>query len=200
MSETTISRKLTLDDIQDVRAYERGREDFRAHVIALKKRRRLPLGPVVTVLFENRDTIRFQIQEMARAEKILTDEGIQHELDTYNVLVPEPGQVSATVFLELTNETELRQWLPRLLGIERSLVLRLADGTEVRCTPEEDHDAALTRKDITASVHYMRWDLDPAHVAALAAGPVTLVADHAEYQYEAALCEATRAELVTDAR
>ena len=84
--------KLTLDDIADLRAYERERDRFRAHIIELKKRRRVPVGPFVTFLFENRETIRFQIQEMARVEKIITDEGIQHELDVYNPLIPTPAR------------------------------------------------------------------------------------------------------------
>ena len=83
-----MSRKLTLDDIADLRAYEREREDFRAHVIALKKRRRVGVGPFMTIVFENRDTIRFQIQEMARVERLATDDAIENELRAYNPLVP----------------------------------------------------------------------------------------------------------------
>ena len=97
-----MSRRLTLDDIADLRAYERERAEFSQHVIALKKRRRIHVGPHVTLLFENRDTIRFQIQEMARVEKILSDEGIEAELRAYNPLIPEPGTLSATLFVELT--------------------------------------------------------------------------------------------------
>src|SRR3954451_8240958 len=103
--------KLTIEDIADLRAYERERADFRRSVIELKKRRRVHVGPVVTLLFENADTIRFQIQEMARAEKILTDEGIQTELDIYNPLIPSPGHLAATLFIELTSDAELREWL-----------------------------------------------------------------------------------------
>ena len=84
--------KLTLDDISDLRAYEREREEFRADVIALKKRRRVSIGPVTTFLFENRETIRFQIQEMARIEKLISDEAIEGELAAYNPLIPEPGK------------------------------------------------------------------------------------------------------------
>src|SRR3954470_288436 len=105
--------KLAIDDIADLRAYERERADFRREVIVLKKRRRVGVGPVVTLLFENRDTIRFQIQEMARAEKIATDEGIQVELDVYNPLIPEPGTLAATMFIELTSDADLREWLPK---------------------------------------------------------------------------------------
>ena len=192
------TNQLTLDDIADARAYEREREAFRAEVIELKKRRRVHLGPIMTLLFENRTTVRFQVQEMARAEKILTDAGIQHELDTYNALVPAPGGLCATLFLELTDEWQLREWLPRLVGVERSLVLRLADGTEVRCTPEEEHEAALTREEVTAAVHYIRWHLTPTEVGQLAAGPVTLACDHFQYGHEIVLPEETVAELRAD--
>src|SRR3954463_7510887 len=132
--------KLTLDDIADLREYERERDSFRERVIALKKRRRIALGPVVTLVFENRDTIRFQIQEMARAERMLTDEAIQTELDIYNPLVPEPGQLAMTLFIELTDKDGLMNWLPKLVGIERSLELRLADGTVVTSRPEASHE------------------------------------------------------------
>src|SRR4051794_5557729 len=118
-------RKLTLDDITDLRAYEREREAFRAHVIEVKRDRRVAVGPIVTLLFENRDTIRFQVQEMARAERIMSDEGILTELGIYNPLIPEPGQLVATLFVELTSKELLMEWLPKLVGIERSVVLRL---------------------------------------------------------------------------
>ena len=80
-------RKLTVDDIADLRAYERERGSFRSRVIEMKRRRRIHVGTVVTLMFENRDTVRLQIQEMARVEKILSDEGIQTELDIYNPLI-----------------------------------------------------------------------------------------------------------------
>src|SRR5688572_18912835 len=121
-------RKLTLDDIADLRAYERERAGFRDRIIALKKLRRVAVGPIITVMFENRDTMRFQIQEMARVEKILTDEAIQHEVDTYNALIPEPGQLSATLFLELTSKMALVEWLPKLVGIERSVEVVIGAG------------------------------------------------------------------------
>jgi hypothetical protein len=192
-----MTRKLTLDDIADLRAYEREREEFRTHVIALKKRRRVSVGPHITLLFENRDTIRFQIQEMARAERILTDEGIRTELDIYNPLIPEPGTLSATLFLELTTDAQLREWLPKLVGIERAVVLRFA-GHEVRCRPEEDHEAQLTRDEITASVHYVRFELSPTEVADWGRGPVELAVDHPDYVHAVTLSEEAVAELGAD--
>jgi hypothetical protein len=195
----TADRKLTLADISDLRAYEREREEFRARIIELKKKRRVGLGPHVTLLFENRDTIRFQIQEMARVEKIFTDEGIEGELRVYNPLIPEPGSLSATLFVELTSDEDLREWLPRLVGIERAVVLRFG-GHEVRCTPEAEHESQLTRDEITASVHYVQFHLTPEQVAAFGDGPEELVLDHPAYELEHGedLAPSTVAELRAD--
>jgi hypothetical protein len=196
----TTPRKLTLADIADLRAYEREREEFRQHVIDLKRRRRISVGTIVTFVFENRDTVRFQIQEMARVEKIITDEGIGHELEAYNPLIPEPGQVSATMFIELTTQDQLREWLPKLVGVERAVELQLADGTVVPCVLEEGHAAQLTDDTVTASVHYVRWDLTPAQVDVFASGPVSLAITHPAYSESVVLPEWTVAELLTDLR
>jgi hypothetical protein len=197
------STKLALDDIADMRAYERERADFRSQVIALKKRRRVHVGPVVTLLFENRDTIRFQIQEMARVEKLFTDEAIQGELDTYNTLIPDAGQLCATAFIELTEEAQMREWLPKLVGIERAFALRVGTGEDavlLTAAPEEAHAEQLTRDEVTASVHYVYWELTPEEVERVAAGPVALVVTHPAYPHEAELDAATLQELLTDLR
>lgn len=191
--------KLTLDDIADQRAYERERDAFLADVIALKKRRRVHVGPFVTLVFENRDTIRFQIQEMARAEHIATDEGIQAELDVYNPLIPEPGSLSATLFIELTNKDELMEWLPQLVGIERAVELR-AGSVVVPCRPDAAHEKQLTRDEITASVHYIHFDLNPDQVEAVAAGPVEVAITLAPYAHAAKVDDSTVAELLADLR
>ena len=198
-----MSRKLTISDIADVRAYEREREAFRRQIIQLKRRRRVQVGLFVSLVFENRETIRFQIQEMARVEKLITDEAIQNELDTYNPLIPDPGQLCATLFLELTSEEQLREWLPKLVGIERSVALRLGDGDDaelVRCIPDEAHAQQLTREETTASVHYIRFELTPAQVDRFAAGPVRLVIDHPAYLEDSELADAAVEELLADLR
>jgi hypothetical protein len=195
---------LTLADIADQRAYERERNEFRRAVIATKKLRRITVGPVVTLTFENRITMRFQVQEMARAEKMTTDEQIQHELDVYNRLLPRPGELSATLFLELTTEEQLRTWLPRLVDIERSAVLLIGEGTGatmVRSVPEAEHQSHLTRAEITSAVHYLRFPLAPDEVSAFSAGPVSLLVDHPEYpggRPGVVLSDATRSELAGD--
>ncbi|MBO0730143.1 MAG: DUF3501 family protein [Acidimicrobiaceae bacterium] len=191
-------RQLTLHDIADLRAYEREREAFRARIIRLKKLRRVQVGPVITFVFENRDTVRFQIQEMARAERMLTDEAIQTELDTYNPIIPSPGQLSATMFIELTSRAEMEHWLPRLVGVERSVELVVGDELRVQAGVEEAHAAQLTREEITASVHYLRFELEPVAVEAFAAGPVDLAIRHPAYREWTRLSDATRIELLTD--
>jgi len=201
---------LTLADIEDLRAYERDRDDYRRQVIELKRRRRVSVGPIVSLVFENRETMRSQIQEMARAERMVSDDLVQKELDVYNALIPEPGELSATLFIELTGDQALRNWLPRLVGIEHSVILWLPGpgagppgapgGEPVRAVPEAAHADALTRPEITASVHYLRFALDPAQVERFAAGPVRLAIDHPEYQAEALLSDEAVAELLTDLR
>ncbi len=193
---------LTIEDIVDQRAYERERDEFRRHVIDLKRRRRIGVGPFVTLVFENRDTIRFQIQEMARAEKIITDEGIQTELDVYNPLIPQPGQISATLFIELTDKDQLVEWLPKLVGIETEVELRLGPSGQkrVRCRVDEAHLRQLTREEITASVHYVHFDLDDDEITAFEQAPVVLAVTHPAYPHEVELDEATRAELLADLR
>jgi hypothetical protein len=195
--------KLTLDDIADLRAYERERIDFRRSIIALKQRRRVTVGPFVTLVFENAQTIRFQIQEMARVEKIVTDEGIEAELNIYNPLIPDPGHLAATLFIELTSELALRHWLPRLVGIERAVELRLGDGDRadvVRCQVDPDHDKQLTREDVTSAVHYVHFAFTPEQVERFAAGSVRLALAHPEYEHELPLDPDTVAELVHDLR
>jgi hypothetical protein len=198
-----MSRKLTLDDISDLRAYERERDDFRRRIIELKKRRRVGIGPFVTVLFENQETIRFQIQEMARVEKLISDEAIEGELRAYNPLIPEPGELALTLFIELTSELALREWLPRLVGIEQHLELRLGEGDErivVPCIPDEEHAEHLTREEITASVHYLHFRLTSAQIEAFGAGPVELALTHPEYEHATTLGAETVAELLADLR
>lgn len=194
-------RKLTRRDIVENSAYEKERAGFRSQIIALKRLRRVSVGPVVTLVFENRDTIRFQIQEMSRVENLSSDAEIENELRAYNPLIPEPGHLSATLFIELTTEAELREWLPRLVGIERSVSLLLGAGEEVvHCLPDPEHEAQLSRQDVTAAVHYIGFELSEKQIAAFAEGPVSLAVQHPGYRYRTELGDQTRASLLEDLR
>jgi hypothetical protein len=188
-------RKLTVDDILDLRAYERERDEMRAAIIALKRRRRVALGELVTVVYENTETMRWQVMEMARAERMLRDEQIAHEVATYNELVPDEGELSATLFLELRSDAELREWLAKLVGIEGCVALVLADGTTIVGEPTDEE--RLTRDDVTAAVHFLRFRVGAA-ASKIAAAPVKLVVTHPEYAAETVLDAAQHAELAAD--
>ncbi len=197
---STVSRKLTLDDIADVRAYERERSAVRTRLIELRRRRRLSLGSMVAISFENRETMRYQIQEMARVERWSSDAEIEAELVAYNPMVPEAGELCASLFIELTDDAGLREWLPKLVGIERAVIVRLADGSVARSEPEAGHAAQLTRLDLTPSVHFLQFRFTPNQVDAFATGPVVVAIDHPAYCEQMELQDLTVRELLADLR
>ena len=142
--------------------------------------------------------MRFQIQEMARVERMLRDEQIAHEIETYNELIPEDGELSCTLFIELTDDEALRYWLPRLTDIERNIVFVVGD--EVVEAREQDAER-LTRDDITSTVHYLKFGpFTEAQQAAFRGGdtPVRIVVEHPEYQADVTLDADQRDELVGD--
>lgn len=190
-------RKLGLDDIKDLRAYERERDEFRKEIIAMKKLRRVQLGDLITLVFENTETMRFQIQEMARIERLITDAQIEHEVSTYNALIPDHRELSATLFLELTDEEQLRKWLPSFVGIQRAVSFWLPDGSRAQCVPQDEE--RLTRDEITTTVHYLKFPFADEQVASFRAQPGTrLVVDHPAYDAVVELSDEQRAELARD--
>lgn len=193
------ARPVTLADIADTRAYERERDDFRRHIVALKAVRRVALGTLVSVVFECADTVRWQVQEMARVEGIRTDAGIETELDIYNALVPGGGELSATLFIECVTDAQMREWFPKLVGIERALELRVGDHV-VRSVPEAAHERQLTRDELTSAVHYLRFPVGAVWADALERGPARLACVHPAYQEETALAPSTLRELAADVR
>lgn len=193
--------KLLLSDIVDLRQYERDREVYRSSIIRLKQIRRVSLGDLITLVFENKETIRFQIQEMARAEKMIRDDQIENELTIYNPLIPEPGELKATLFLELTTKEQLEIWLPALVGIEERIYIQLGSGdgsTRIFSQSEGAHKEQLSRADITASVHYIEWTLGDDLQAKFSGDEVFLGVDHPKYQACVQLSTDTLRSLVGD--
>jgi hypothetical protein len=188
-------RKLTAADIKDLREYERERDAFRAEIIATKKQRRIPVGDLMTIVFENAATMRFQIQEMARAERMLRDEQIAHELQTYNELIPADGELSGTLFIEITDPEALQYWLPRLVGIHDHLQFVVGDTTIPGRAEDVDR---LTREKTTTTVHYLKFAFTPEQQRSFGTGPVRLVVDHPEYQVDLTLSDEQRDELIGD--
>lgn len=189
-------RKLTNADIKDLREYERERDAFRAEVISMKKKRRIALGDLMTIVFENASTMRFQIQEMARAERMLRDEQIAHEIETYNELVPDDGELTATLFIEITDTDSLREWLPRLTRIQNHIAIEVA-GESVPGV-EIDLERLTREEEITTTVHYLRFAFSDAQLKAFADAPVAIVVNHPNYEVRVDLTADQRNELLGD--
>ena len=142
--------------------------------------------------------MRSQIHEMIRAEKVMRDEQVMEELQAYNPLIPEAGKLSATLFIELVNEDEMREWLPKLVNIESSIVIRLSDGSEIRSITEEAHAEQLTRDYVTAAVHYVRFELTSEQIEKFALNGAEIASDHPAYRQSVALQPSTVTELLSD--
>ena len=189
-------RKITLADIRSLPEYEAMREALRRHVIDLKKRRRLYVGDRVSLVFENRETVLYQIQEMVRAEHLTSPEAIQDEIDTYNRSVPEDGELSATMLIELTDRDDVRAEMDRLVGINEHVRLRI--GSEH--TVPGVFEPGWSREDRVAAVQYVKFPLAPAQRDAFRSGrePISLEVDHPNYQTVAQLDQAMRETLADD--
>jgi hypothetical protein len=188
-------KKLTLKDILGPSAYERVRDERRRRVIELKRRRRVHVGPNVSLVFENRDTMSSQIEEMARAEKLTEPAKIQEELDVYNAVLPDDGQLAATLFVEVTTEAAIAPMLNKLMGLQEH-VWFVVGGSRVKATFDPEQFA----QDKLAAVQYLKFPLGEAEQAALR-DPGTGVAvaiDHPSYRHQATLDEESRAELAKD--
>jgi hypothetical protein len=189
-------RKITLADIKPLPGYEAMRDALRRHVIDLKKRRRLPVGDSVSLVFENRETVLYQIQEMVRAEHITSPEAIQDEIDTYNRSVPEDGELSATMLIELTDRGQIRAEMGRLVGINEHVRLRIGSQHIVPGVFEP----GWSREDRVAAVQYVKFPLTPAQRDAFGRGrePVFIEVDHPNYRAAARLDQTVRETLAGD--
>lgn len=170
-------RKLVRSDIVSIGEYEKTRDQTRQQVLAHKSVRRLLLGDNVVITFETRETMSYQVQEMMRAEKITAEDAIHRELEVYNELVPAKHQLSATLFVTVTTDAEMREWLPKLVAIDEHVLLSFA-GKQVRARSEPGRN----REDKTASVHYIWFDFTDEEAAAFRnAERAEFVCDHPNY-------------------
>jgi hypothetical protein len=187
-------KKIALEDVLGIAAYEKVREQHRQRIIELKQRRRVAVGDKVTLLFENRDTVIFQIQEMVRAEKIGDLDKIREEIEVYNELIPGPGELSATLFLEIEDRTNLRDDLLRFLGIDEAVYFNVGShGIHARFEP------GRSKEDKISAVQYIRFQLSESAVQAFADGEkAELVIDHPNYKASAVIEPSTRQSLLED--
>jgi len=186
------------DSLLTLEAYAKARGEFRARVLEHKRARTVHLGEHVTLLFEDELTIRYQIQEMLRIEKAFEEAAIQDELDAYNPLIPDGGNFKATMLIEYEDETERRQALAALKGIEHRVWLSVEGCSRVVGIADEDLERANEAK--TSAVHFLRFELPSAMVSALKRGAaLSLGIDHPEYPAELpAVPPATRMALLRD--
>ena len=192
-------KRIALGDVRNLHEYELIRDAWRRDVIALKARRRVLLGDIMSLVFENRMTVLNQVQEMCRAERLVRPEAVQQEIDVYNDLVPEPGELSATLLVEITEEAHIQPRLDGLIGLSsgRHVWLEL-NGRRVFARFLEGQG----REDRIAAVQYLRFPIgtDPLDRQALASGPdpVILCANHPGYRAIAVLPPAVRSEIAGD--
>jgi hypothetical protein len=193
--------RVALSEIRDIAQYERVREAERARIIEKKRPRRVALGENLTLLFENHDTVLFQVQEMMRTERIVEPAKIQDEIDTYNALIPEPGELSATLFIEIPgiarmSTEDMRAAVKQFQGLDEGHI-RLEVGDHVMPAVFE---GGHTAEEKMAAVHYVRFVVPEAARSVLseASAPARLVSTHPHHPATAELSPATRAELLGD--
>jgi hypothetical protein len=185
------------ESLMTLEAYARERKDFRARVIEHKNRRRVHLGEHLSLQFEDELTIRYQVQEMLRIERIFEDEGIQSELDAYNPLIPDGSNWKATMLIEYPEEAERRRMLARLKGLEQRVWVQVAGGDRVYAIADEDLERENDEK--TSAVHFLRFELPPQARQALRGGAaLSMGADHPEYEATVAVDPQARDSLAKD--
>jgi Protein of unknown function (DUF3501) len=190
-------QRLAQSDLYTLEAYARERAAMRTRVIAHKRLRTLHLGAHLTLLFEDRLTVQYQVQEMLRIERIFEAAAIQDELDSYNPLIPDGSNLKATLLIEYTESEERALRLVELHGIERRIALAVGELAPVVAIADEDLERSTDEK--TSAVHFLRFELSPAHIAAFTRGDeATLSVEHPAYRGRMTIAPETCAVLASD--
>jgi len=172
--------KLAREDLFSLEQYSVERPGFRARVLEHKKPRKVTIGEHLTLYFEDRLTMQYQVQEMLRIEKIFEADGIQEELDAYNPLIPDGTNWKATMMIQYADVAERQQMLKKLVGIENRIWLRIGDHD--RIYPIADEDLERATEDKTSAVHFLRFELTPSMIADLHKGAtISAGVEHENY-------------------
>jgi hypothetical protein len=185
-------------DLLDAVAYERVREPMRERVIALKRARRVGVGAHLSFVFENRETVLFQIQEMCRVERITDGAKIQEELDVYNTLLPQPGVLSATLMIEIAEAAQIKPVLDRFIGLDRGPHVWIQVSREFAVPGRFEGGHSDEEKGKISAVHFVRFAFPPDADRAFATAEAFLVVDHPAERARTRLSEETRAALLED--
>lgn len=191
--------KIARDSLLTLEAYSKVRQQMKTHIIPHRRLRSVALGEHMTVQFEDEATIRYQIQEMLRIEKIFEEEGIEHEIEAYSPLIPDGTNWKATLLIEYPDENERRRELARLIGVEDRMFVEVEGHARVYAVADEDLDRENGEK--TSSVHFLRFEFTrPMNDAIRAGAAVKLGCDHTHYPAHVALSAETLASLAGDLR
>ena len=188
---------LKRDDLFSLEQYAEQRADFRARVLEHKKSRRVDVGPNLSLYFEDRLTIQYQVQEMLRIEKIFEAAGIEEELTVYHALIPDGGNLKCTAMLEFEDEAVRRKRLAELVGIEHEVWAQVDGHDKIFAISNEDLERSTEEK--TSAVHFMRFELSTEMINALRSGArLSFGSAHAGYPYETDVSAETREALLKD--
>ncbi|RMH80645.1 MAG: DUF3501 family protein [Acidobacteria bacterium] len=190
-------RKITRDEILNIYEYEKVRPQKVQEIIQLKKNRRVFIEPWVHLVFENRDTVWFQIQEMIRSERMVREEEVQQEIDVYNELIPERGEISITMFIEIPEASERKKLLPQLVGIHDHLYFHIGNKHTVRAVADErskeDYEYGKA-----AVVHFLKVKLSDEQVEDFKREPIKVEINHPNYRAITTIPEEVREQLIRD--
>lgn len=190
-------KPIVLTDLMNIIEYEKVRGEYRRDLMEYKKNRRISLGPNITITFENRRTMKFQIQEMMRAERMVHDHQIQEEIDVYNSLLPQENGLSATLFIEVTEESQIRPVLNQFIGLTESQSIYFEfDGQKVFA----EFEAGREEEDKISSVHYIKFNLDLVSKSAFLDNPgnIELLIDYNDYNYSESITAGMKKSLSED--
>ncbi|MCF7808918.1 MAG: DUF3501 family protein [Candidatus Marinimicrobia bacterium] len=191
-----MNQNIVIDDLLNIIEYEKVRDDYRRDILDYKKVRRLSLGPHITITFENVKTMKFQIQEMMRAERMVHDEQIQEEIDIYNSLLPKPDSLSATLFIEVSEEAQIKPVLNQFIGLTHGNTVYFQVGDQKVFA---EFEAGREEEDRISSVHYVQFPFTKEmRTAFLEASDVILGIDYRDYDYQVNLSEETLSSLKAD--
>ncbi|MDR3454861.1 MAG: DUF3501 family protein [Rhodoferax sp.] len=194
-----LTGKITADSLMSLEAYTKWRKAHKAEVMAHRQLRSVHLGEHINLQFESETTIRYQIQEMLRVEKIFEEEGIEQEIEAYAPLVPDGSNWKATMMIEYTDINERKRELARLIGVEDRLFVEVESHARVYAIADEDMERENGEK--TSAVHFVRFELTPAMCASVKAGAgVKLGCDHKHYPAHTQVAPETLASLAGDLR
>ena len=192
-----LTGKITRDSLMTLEAYSKYRKQHKADIIAHRKLRSVALGEHITLQFESETSIRYQIQEMLRIEKIFEEEGIEQEIEAYAPLVPDGSNWKATMMIEYPDINERKRELARLIGVEDRMFVEVEGHPRVYAIADEDLDRENDEK--TSAVHFVRFELTPAMCAAVkVGGSVKLGCDHTHYPAHLTIAPETLASLAGD--